>query len=53
MDVSTCVEWSYYFRCNGREGFNEVTSEQSLKESKEVLLHVSRKRIHREKCNSK
>lgn len=53
MDVSMCVEWSNYFRYNGREGFNEVTFEQSPKESKEVLLHESRKRIHREKCNSK
>lgn len=36
-----------------REVFNEVTFDQNLKKSKEVIPHGSRRRIHREKCNSK
>ena len=36
-----------------REGFSEVIFDQNLKKSKEVILHGSRWRIHREKCNSK
>ena len=36
-----------------RDDFNEVTFDQNLKKSKEVILRGSRRRNHREKCNSK
>lgn len=36
-----------------REGFNEVTFDQNLKKSKEVIPHGSRRRIYREKYDSK
>lgn len=53
-------EWSIMLRVEdknldklAREDFNEVTFDQNLKKSKEVILHGSRRKIHREKCNSK